>query len=190
MVNWQLAKGDPYYGARELEERARAENSAGLWQEFADLKAKKGSYVLAVHGYLSSALICEQEKRLDGALDLLEKAFQNARRARSKELAAIVAYRRALLAEQEKQWDLCIAIYEELGAFCEELKSYFLAADAYEHAAEIMAKTGRNVAAYTKPVELWQKNAGYWRELGQEDDAQWSDRRIALYTTLFGVRPA
>jgi tetratricopeptide (TPR) repeat protein len=190
MVNWKLAKEDPYYSARELEERARTKRSAEAWEEFADLKAKKGSYTLAVHGYLNSALICEQEKRLETALDLLEKAFQNARRTRSKELTVIVAYRRALLAEQVKQWDRCIAVYEELGAFCEELGSYFLAADAYEHAAEVMVKVGRDTAAYNKPIELWRENARYWRELGQEDDAQWSERHIALYTSLFGVRPA
>ena len=154
------------------------------------LKAKKGSYTLAIHGYINSALIYEQEKRLEKALDLLEKAFQNARRVKSKELATIVAYRRALLAEQVEQWDQCIGVYEELGAFCEELGSYFLTADAYEHAAEVMVKVGRDTASYTKPIELWQENARYWRELGQEDDAQWSERHIALYTSLFGVRPA
>ena len=79
MVNWKLAKEDPYYSGRELEERARTKRSAETWQEFAELKAKKGSYTLAVHGYLSSALICEQEKRLEKALDLLAKAFENAR---------------------------------------------------------------------------------------------------------------
>jgi len=190
MVNWKLAKEDSYYSARELEERARANKSAEAWQEFADIKAQKGSYTLAVHGYLSSALICEQEKRLETALDLLAKAFQNARRAKSRELAVIIAYRRALLAEQAEQWDQCIGVYEELGAFCEELGNYFLAADAYEHAAEVMARIGRDTAAYSKPIQLWRKNARYWRELGKEDDAQWSERHIALYTSLFGVKPA
>jgi tetratricopeptide (TPR) repeat protein len=190
MVNWKLAKEDPYYNARELEERARTKRTAEAWQEFADLKAKKGSYTLAVHGYLSGAFICEQEKRLETALNLLEKAFQNARRAKSKELAVIVAYRRALLAEQAGQWVQCIGVYEELGAFCEELGNYFLAADAYEHAAEVMERTGRDTTTYTKPIRLWRENARYWRELGQEDDAQWSERHIVLYTSLFGLRPA
>jgi tetratricopeptide (TPR) repeat protein len=189
MVNWKSAKEDPYYRGRELEERARAGRSAGAWQEFAELKAKKGSYTLAVHGYLSSALICEQEKQLEKALDLLGKAFQNVRRAKSKELAVIIAYRRALLAEQAEQWDQCIGVYEELGAFCEELGSYFLAADAYEHAAEVMGRIGRDTAAYTKPIQLWRENARYWRKSGQEDDAQWSERHIAIYKSLFGVGP-
>lgn len=190
MVNWNSVKEDPYYRGRELEERARTKRSAEVWKEYADLKAKKGSYILAVHGYLSSALICEQEKRWAAALDLLEKAFQNARRSKSKELAVIVAYRRAMLAEEAEEWDQCIAVYEELGAFCEELGTYFLAADAYEHAAEIMERTGKDPAAYTKPIDLWRRNARHWRELGQEDDAQWSERHISLYTALFGVRPA
>ena len=47
MVNWDLAKEDPYYRARRLEEGARKAGTAEAWQEFAVLKAGKGSYVLA-----------------------------------------------------------------------------------------------------------------------------------------------
>ena len=100
----------------------------------------------------------------------------------------MVAYRHALLAEKAERWEVCISVYEALGAFAEELGSHFLAADAYEHAAEILAKAGKPPAGYLKPIDQWEKNAAYWREQGHEDDAAWSERHIVLYRTLFGVR--
>jgi len=187
MVNWAQANEDTYYRARQLEEEARRTGTADAWQEFATLKAGKGSYVLACHGFFSGALTCEQAGDIDQALALYAQAFQNARRAKSNELAVIVAYRHALLAERSARWEACIETYESLGVFAEELGNRFVAADAYEHAAEIMVKTGQTVADYRKPIEQWEKNAAYWREQGHEDDASWSERHIALYKTLFGV---
>lgn len=190
MVNWELAGNDPYYNARSIERKAREEDSAEAWQEFAEIKENKGSYILAVYGYMNSALVCERQGRLEQAFDLLNKASYNARRAGSKELGLMVAYHHALLAERAERWDLCIEVYEALGKFCEEQGSFFLAADAYEHVAEILATMGKDVAAYTKPVELWERNARYWRERGQEEDAQWSERHIGLYKNLFERHPA
>jgi hypothetical protein len=190
MVNWELAGNDPYYNARSIEEKARKEDSAEAWQEFAELKETKGSYILAVYGYMNSALVREHQGRLEQAFNLLDKASHSARRAGSRELALIVAYRHALLAERAERWDLCIDVYETLGKFCEKQGSYFLAADAYDHVAEILARTGKDVAAYTKPVELWERNARYWRERGQEEDAQWSERRVELYRNIFEGHPA
>ena len=184
-MNWDSVLEDPYYRGRAIEAKARQAGSVEAWQEFASLKASKGSYALAVHGYMSAALLCEKGERAEQAHDLLDKAFHNACRARSKELAMVVAYHHAMLAERAGKWDVCREIYEMLGRFCEDLDSYFLAADAYEHAAEAMAQTGDNVEDYTKPVELWQRNARYWRDLGHEDDAQWSERHIELYRRLF-----
>ncbi len=170
-----------------VEERARRTGTVGAWQEFAALKAKKGSYVLASHGYFNGALACEQEGDIEQSFGLYAEAFQNARRAGSKELALMVAYRHALLAERAERWEAGIGVYEALGAFAEELGNHFLAADAYEHAAELMARAGRPVAGYIKPIEQWEKNAAYWREKDHEDDASWSERHIALYRTLFGI---
>ena len=186
MVNWELAGRDPYYEARSIEEKARQEDSAEAWQEFAKLKENKGSYILAVYGYMNSSLVRERQGRLEQALDLLGKASHDAHRAGCKELALIVAYRHALLAERAERWDSCIAAYSALGKFCEEQGSYFLAADAYEHVAEMLVRTGGGAAEYTKPIEIWGKNARYWRERGQEEDAQWSERHIELYKKLFG----
>lgn len=189
-LNWDAVRSDSYYRGREIEAGARQAGSVDSWQEYALLKANKGSYALAAHGFLSAALLCEKQANLEQVFDLLAKAFQNACRARSKELAMIIAYRHALLAEQIRKWDVCIEVYESLGKFCEELGSFFLAADAYEHAAEIMAKTGRDIEEYAKPVELWKRNAEYWRESGHEEDAQWSERHVALYQRFIKGNPA
>ncbi len=187
MVDWTPAKEDPYYRARRLEEEARRTGTVEAWQQLAVLKAGKGSYVLACHGFFSGALACERAGDIEQAFSLYAQAFQNAQRAKSKELAVMVAYRHALLAERAKRWEPCIGIYEALGAFAEELKNYFIAADAYEHAAEMKVKAGQSIVDYRKPIEQWEKNAAYWREQGHEDDASWSERHIALYKKVFGV---
>lgn len=189
-MNWHLVQDDPYYRGRAIEAKAREGGSADEWEAFAALKASKGSYALAVHGYLNAALSCERHDQPDQAFGHLSKAFHNALKSGSKELALIVAYHHAILAERAGQWDRCIEVYESLGRYCEEQGSFFLAADAYEHVAEILYKTGRDAAAYAKPIELWERNAGNWREKGHEDDARWSERHIELYKSLFGGRPA
>jgi tetratricopeptide (TPR) repeat protein len=190
MMNWDLVQDDPYYRGRAVEAKARRESSVEAWQEYADLKEKKGSYALAVHGYLNAAMLFERQDCMEEAFEQLAKASLNARRTGSRELTMVVAYHHAMLAERLGRWDICIEVYEALGNYCEELGSYFLAADAYEHAAEAMANTGKDIATYTKPIELWERNARHWRELGHEDDAWWSERHIDLYKSLFGGRPA
>jgi tetratricopeptide (TPR) repeat protein len=188
MVNWNRAKEDPYYRARRLEQEARRTGTAEAWQEFAAIKSGRGSYILACYGFFSGALSCEQAGDIDQAFSLHAQAFRNARRAKSKELAVMVAYRHALLAERAERWEACIETYEALGAFAEELRNHFIAADAYEHAAEIKVKAGQSIADYGKPIEQWGKNAAFWREQGHEDDASWSERHIALYQSVFGVQ--
>ena len=100
----------------------------------------------------------------------------------------MVAYRHALLAERAERLESSIEIYEALGAFAEELRNHFLAADAYEHAAEIKIKVGQSITDYDNPIKQWEKNAAYWREHGHEDDASWSEHHIALYQKVFGVQ--
>jgi len=50
---------DSYLEGRRLEALARAQNSPGAWREFAELKAAKGSYGLAVMGFLNAGSACE-----------------------------------------------------------------------------------------------------------------------------------
>lgn len=186
-MNWDLVDNDPYYRARRLEEEARRTGTPEAWQEFARMKAGKGSYVLATHGFFSAALACEVDD-VDRASAFYGEAFHNARRSRSKELAVMVAYRHALCAERAGRLETAIEIYESLGAFAEELDDFFLAADAYEHAAEAKQSVGQSLSGYDKPIEQWRKNAERWREKGHEDDASWSERHIALYRTLTEMR--
>ncbi len=188
-MNWDLVTEDPYYRARRLEERARKAGTAEAWQEFAALKAGKGSYALAACGFFNSALVCEQAGDAEQAFGFYHRAFQNARRARSMELALMIAYRHAILAEKAEKWQACIGAYEAMGALAEELGNHFIAADAYEHAAEIKVKTGESAAGYAKPVEQWEKNAAYWRKRGHEDDASWSERHIRLCRILYETQP-
>jgi tetratricopeptide (TPR) repeat protein len=188
MVDWTQAKEDAYYRARRLEEEARRTGTAEAWQLYAALKAGKGSYVLACHGFFSGALACEQAGDVEKAFSLYAQAFQNARSAKSKELAVMVAYRHALYAERAARWDACIKIYETLGSFAEELGNHFIAADAYEHAAEMSIKAGHSIADDAKSIKQWQKNAAYWHEQGHDDDASWSERHISLYKKVFGVQ--
>ena len=93
----------------------------------------------------------------------------------------------AQIYERRQDWDTCIELYESLGAFFEQRHVEFLAADAYEHAAEMMVEAGRDVAGYRKPIELWEKNIKHWEEHGHDHDAVWSREHIALYKKLFGV---
>jgi hypothetical protein len=187
-MQWELVKDDTYYSARRLEETARRQNTWELWRDYANAKAKKGSYALAVHGYMNGAALREQAGDGEQVFDLYARAFDNALRSKSNELALIVAYRHAHLAERLKKWDACIEVYERLGSFCEQRGNYFLAADAYEHAAEILSKTGKDLQSYRKPIELWELNAKYWHQRGEEDDTLWSERHIGLYKKLFEVK--
>lgn len=186
-MNWQAVADDTYYQARRLETEARAASSPRKWHAYAELKVRKGSYALGIHGYMNAASLCESSGDAAGAVAAYEKGLEAATRAGYKELAVILTYRAAQLHESAGDWDACIEAYERLAAFCEEQDACFLAADAYEHAAEIMARAGRDVRAYSKPVELWERNARYWEEVGDAGDATWSQKHIALYRKLFEV---
>jgi hypothetical protein len=80
-----------------------------------------------------------------------------------------------------ENWDAAIMSYENLGAFCEEQAAHFQAADAYEHAAEMMARAGRDVSGYIRPIELWERNIRHWETHGHDHDAVWSRNHIELY---------
>lgn len=106
------------------------------------------------------------------------------------ELAVLVSARQAAMAERSADAQSAARSYERLGAFCEKEGALFLAADAYEHAAEMLAKSGRDVSGYLKPSELWERNARYWEERGNSGDASWSRRHAELYRLLAGAQPA
>ena len=186
-MNWEAAADDTYYAGRQLEAEARVADRAEGWRQYAEIKVRKGSYALGIHGYLNVATRCERDGDRAGAATAYEAGFAVAAGARYRELAVILTYRLCQLHEQAQDWDAGIAAYERLGAFCEGLEAWFLAADAYEHAAELMVRAGRDVTGYGKPLELWERNARHWDDQGEEDDAVWSRRHMDLYRAVFGV---
>ncbi len=186
-MNWETVKDDTYYHGRRLEAEARNTSDQNQWLEYAELKTLKGSYALGIHGYMNASCLFEARGETDAAVSAYEKGLSAAMRGGYKELAVILAYRTAQIHEQIKNWDACIAVYEKLAIFCEEKKAYFLAADAYEHAVEIMAQSGMDVTHYSKPIDIWEQNARYWEEHDHDHDAVWSRQHIELYKKLFGV---
>lgn len=186
-MNWEAVEEDTYYQARKLEADARGASDPEVWERYAELKTRKGSYTLGIHGHMNAASLYEARGEADAATSAYERGLTTAMRAGYKELAVILTYRMAQLYERSEDWDACIRAYEKLGGFCEEKGAYFLAADAYEHAAEMMVRADRDITHYRKPIELWERNARYWEEQGHEDDAAWSRRHIELYRRLFDM---
>jgi len=193
-MDWKAVRQDKYYQARELEAKARQGNEGRLWEEYAEFKMSKASYLLGIHGYINAIGIYQtKSNEVKRVVGLYNKAIDVARRADYTMLVILLGYELAQIHEGLKEWSECINCYEEVGKFCEEKAylgktSYFYAADAYEHAAEIMRKAGKGISSYMKPVEMWQKNAEYWRRHGDSGDAEWSLRHVELYKELFGLK--
>jgi len=186
-VNWEDVKDDTYYHGRKMEKDARTASDPWKWEDYAQLKTRKGSYALGIYGYLNAANLYEAGNETDKAISAYEHGLSSAIRAGYTELAVILTYRMAQLYESQKDWGACISAYERLGTFCEQKGAHFFAADAYEHAAEMMLAAGRDVTHYTKPIDLWERNIKHWEDHGHDHDAVWSREHIDLYMKLFGV---
>lgn len=186
-MNWELVNDDLYYSMRKLESEGRRSGNGQSLFEFATIKATKGSYLLGVYGYLKAASCWENSQQQPEADIAYDRAFALCVKHNYKDLALMVAYLWAESCEKKGKIEKAISVYERLGGFYEGHKAWFLAADAYEHAAELIANSGGDIAAYTKPIELWQQNAAHWRKQGDEGDALWSEEHIKLYKRLFGL---
>ena len=178
---WDIVADDSYFKGRALESKARSENSPAAWLEYSVLKAAKGSYAMAAIGRLNAGIIFEASGDARAAAGAYEQGFIDCTKGGLKELALLLVSRRATLAERAGDFTKAASAYEKLGAFFEEKESFFLAADAYEHASEMIRAGGADIAGYRKPVELWLRNAEYWAEQGHADDEAWSRRRAELY---------
>ena len=99
-MNWNAAPGDPYYTGRRLEAEARVADRAPTWREYAELKVRKGSYALGIHGYLNAATRCERDGDRAGAAAAYEAGLAVAVRAQYRELAVVLTYRLCQLHEQ------------------------------------------------------------------------------------------
>jgi len=172
---------DSYLEGRRLEARARCENSAQAWLEFAGLKAAKGSYALAALGFLNAGTVYDTAEDKAAAADAYRKGFEIAAKGGLREPALFLTSRLAGLLERSSDLSGAAAAYECLADLCEKAGAFFLAADACEHAAEMMKAAGEDISCYHRPAELWKRNAGYWAQNNNAGDMDWSLRRAELY---------
>jgi len=179
-----IAQDDSYLKGRALEARARRENSPEGWLDFASLKAGKGSYAPAAMGFLNAGTLLEAAGNSAAAAGAYQSGFSVCVKGKLKEAALLIVSRLAALAERGSDFSAAVSAYEKLGAFFEAQKAFFLAADAYEHAAEMLFSGGDDISAYRKPAELWLLNAQYWAKSGNSGDEAWSRRRAELYLEL------
>ncbi|WP_299976652.1 hypothetical protein [Desulfobacula sp.] len=187
-MDWDAVKNDTYYRGRKLESDARNDSDMDKWEEYAELKILKGSHTLGINGYMNAAALSEAGKDIDTAVSYYEKALSTAIRVKYKDLVVILGYKIALLHEKRKEWDKCIAVYEQVAEFCDMQGEHFLAADAYEHAAEMTVMSGKDAADYTKPIDLWERNIVHWEEEDHLHDAVWSKEHIELYKKMIGIK--
>lgn len=180
-MQWPDIETDAYFKGRELEAKARYENSSVAWLEYASLKASKGSYAMAAMGSLNAGIIFESSGETRDAAKAYEQGFADCVKGGLKELALLLTSRLGALAERAGDFSAAAKAFEKLGVFFEAKNAVFLAADAYEHAAEMLCAGGSDISDYRKPAELWLCNAGYWAEKGHADDEAWSRKRAELY---------
>lgn len=171
---------DSYLEGRRLEARARRENSPAAWLEFAELKTAKGSYALAAMGFLNAGSLLEA-RREPGAGQCYSRGFDVCVKGALREPALFMTSRLASLLERAGDKDGAAAAYERLSLMCDSAGAFFLAADAAEHAAELLKAGGRDISSYSLPAELWERNAAYWAEKKNPGDEAWSRRRAELY---------
>lgn len=172
---------DGYLEGRCIEARARGQNSRRAWHDFAALKVSKGSYALAAMGFLNAGILSETGGDGAQAASFYGQGLEICRKGGLKETALILGSRLAGMLERDSDYAGAAAAYEKLGSVCESAGAFFLAADAYEHAAEALKASGADISSYRKPAELWLRNAGYWAKNGNAGDEAWSRRRAGLY---------
>lgn len=182
---------DAYLEARSYEREAREEEKKGsyedaieLWKRFAELKNSKGSYFLCMYGYFNAARICDTIKRWKDAAELFEVTSAFAEKIGERSLWAFFMNLSCQMHEKAGDYDACKERYEIIGSFFYSMDNFFVAADAYEHAAEIMSLAGEDISDYEVPADAWKKNYEYWKEQGEMDDAEWSLKRIDSYRSI------
>ncbi len=153
-----------------------------LWAQYAKFKLSKGSYLLAVYGSLQVARLLEASgDELGSAEQYLEAARVARDKLKDHALATLLLLNAARAYMLAEKWLEAAHCYEEVGALWEGLGNYFMAADAYEHAANSWSRAGLNARGYVKPLVMWLKNAGLHLSRGSIDDARWSLQRALEY---------
>ena len=186
-MNWDAVKEDSYYQGRKIEAKARQGGDARAWERYARIKALKGSYVLAAIGLMEAGDLHKQAGKLEQAAQHYQQASDLTAKTKNPELNMLVGSRLARIYETQGDLEACFRAYDRLGDLLGEQGAIFLAADAYEHAAEALLGSGQDLKAYSKPISAWQRNAEYWEARGEQDDADWSRERIGLFKALHGL---
>ncbi|HPR42132.1 MAG TPA: hypothetical protein PK718_06245 [Candidatus Methanofastidiosa archaeon] len=188
-MRWDKVNEDSYYRARQYEYMAKRLEAFGdlemameCWKRFSDIKMEKGSYFLAYFGKMQVLRLARRVN--DGpAINDFYKETENLRK--DDYLILHDMYYNAIRLEIEGKIRDSVGAYEELGDFFKEKGNFFLAADAYDHAAEGRHKLGMPVKDYGLPQDAWNMNANYWLEKGEDDDSKWSKERREYYEKLY-----
>jgi len=185
-MNWDTVSKDHYYKGRKAESRARAEGDSASWREFAAFKAGKASYLMAAYGEAQAALAAAD---VGLARECRKRFVEQCRKGGLVEVAVALGYTVASLIECYSPEE-SVAWYEavaELASTTEgERNTLYFAADALDHAAEVSASAGLPFD-HDRAIAMWEANAKYWEDRDEEDDAEWSRKRIELHGKLFGL---
>lgn len=170
--------------AREQEKRGNFEAAIELWKRYAQVKESKGSYFLCTFGYFNAARLLDLIKRWGEAAACFEAASRFAEKIKEFSLWVLLRHLMCQMYEKAGDYEACANCYESIGNTLLAMQNFFGAADAYEHAAEVMQLAGKDISAYGAPIEAWRKNYEYWRSRGEQDDAEWSLKRMNSYRAI------
>ncbi|MHC1604896.1 MAG: hypothetical protein ACXQTP_02875 [Candidatus Methanofastidiosia archaeon] len=190
-MRWDKVGSDAYYKAREFEFIAKRFERVGeidkardCWENFSQIKVEKGSYLLAAYGYRHVSRLFQMARKEEKSINAMIKSRDCASKADS-DIYFFISNELAFILEMTGRLKDALDCCEEVGSELEKAGKYFLAADAYEHAAELRYRLGMPTRDYSLPIDAWRKNATYWQEKGESDDAEWSKERKRYYKTLF-----
>jgi tetratricopeptide (TPR) repeat protein len=167
--------------AREQEKRGNYEAAIEQWKRYAEVKESKGSYFLCIFGYFNAARLFDRLGRWKDAGECFEAASRFAEKIGEFSLWVFFKNLTCQMYEKAGDYEACTNCYESIGNFFSAMHNFFGAADAYEHAAEIMMLSGKDILDYEAPMEAWKKNYEYWCSRGERDDAEWSLKRMSSY---------
>jgi tetratricopeptide (TPR) repeat protein len=167
--------------AREQEKRGHLEAAIEQWKQYAEVKESKGSYFLCIFGYFNAARLFDRLGRWKDAAECFEAASRFAEKVGEFSLWVFFKNLTCQMYEKAGDYEACANCYESIGNFFSAMHNFFGAADAYEHAAEIMMLSGKDISDYKAPMEAWRKNYEYWCSRGEQDDAEWSLKRMSSY---------
>ena len=187
-MRWDKVFSDAYYYARQHEYTAKRQERFGhiadacrSWLHYSKIKENKGSYFLALKGYVNA-------RRLNTLLDQpsnddIEQRIKALKRPSYEEL--LHHYDAARDKEIKGDPRGAMALYTKIAELHIDSNNYFLAADAYEHVAEIRYDMGMDVMGFSRSLEMWDCNAHYWEKEGELDDATWSKERADFFSKLY-----